>query len=429
MSTVLDDRQNLADRRVVRPKPAQRQGKVAYLVNQYPFPSSTFIRREIEALESMGVEVFRYSIRQTSVKLSDPKDLLEASRTTVVLNLGTAGLAVAATRTFFTRPLKFLKGLFLTLRSGWHSDRGMLFNFIYLFEACQLLRWLDEDQIEHLHAHYGTNSATVAMLCHAMGGPPFSFTLHGPHEFDKPEFLKLGAKVARAKFAVAISEYGRSQLYRWTDYRHWGKIHVVHCGLDREFLSAPYTPPSPDRQLLFIGRLAEQKGTHVLVEAANLLKGEGFDFEIVMVGDGPMRDELADLISHYGLDDTVVLAGWKKDAQVREALTNCRALVLPSFAEGLPVVIMEALAMGRPVISTNIAGVAELVQPNVCGWLVPAGAVEPLAHQMREVLEMPAETLAEYGQRGAEMVADRHDARHEAEKLADLMQLRIVVRD
>ena len=241
--------------------------------------------------------------------------------------------------------------------------------------------------------------------------------------FDKPEFLKLGEKVARSKFAVAISEYGRSQLYRWTDHKHWNKIHVVHCGLDREFLEAPKTQPPRDRRLLFIGRLAEQKGTHVLVEAANQLKEQGLDFELVMVGDGPMRGDLEKLIHRYGLDDTVILAGWKNDTEVREALLQSRALVLASFAEGLPVVIMEALAMGRPVISTNIAGVAELVQPGVSGWLVPAGAIEPLVSRMREVLELPEDELAAHGQRGAKLVALRHDAITEAGKLAELMEL------
>lgn len=422
MSVVIQERIPTAERTPER-KPSKRIGKVAYLVNQYPFPSSTFIRREIEALEKMGVEVFRHSIRQTSVRLSDPKDLMEASRTQIVLNLGPAGLAAALTRCVFTKPFKFCSALVLALKSGWHSDRGMLFNLVYLLEACQLLRCLKEDDIQHLHAHYGTNSATVAMLCNALGGPSFSFTLHGPHEFDKPEFLKLGRKVARAKFAVAISEYGRSQLYRWTDYQHWNKIHVVHCGLDREFLSAPRTPPPQQPSLLFIGRLAEQKGTHLLIEAANRLKDEGLNFELVMVGDGPMRGELENLIRKYGLDDTVILAGWKNDEEVRAALRDSRALVLASFAEGLPVVIMESLAMGRPVISTNIAGVAELVQPGVCGWLVPAGAVDPLVDKMREVLEMSVEELAQYGDRGAERVANFHDAACEAEKLADLMGL------
>ena len=406
-----------------RQPPKLRQGTVGYLVNQYPYPSGTFIRREIEALESLGAKVLRYSIRQPNAKLSEPKDLMEASRTRIILSLGAIGLTASMVRVMFTTPLKLARAMFQAVRTGWHSDRGLFVHLIYLLEACQLVRWLLEDEVQHVHAHYGTNSATVAMLTRTLGGPPYSFTLHGPHEFDKPEFLKLGEKVANAKFAVAISEFGKSQLFRWTQYQNWEKVHVVHCGLDREFLEVPATPPSSDRRLLFVGRLAEQKGTHILLAAADRLKSEGLDFELVLVGDGPMRSELETIIRHHGLDDTVVLAGWKTDVEVRQALSESRALVMASFAEGLPVVIMESLAMGRPVVSTNIAGVAELVQPGVSGWLVPAGAVEPLAEKMRLVLEMPVEELAEYGRRGAQLVHRHHDALLEAEKLADLMEL------
>ncbi len=398
-------------------------GKIAYLVNQYPFPSGTFIRREIEAMETFGVEVNRYAIRQTDMRLSEPKDLVEASRTRIVLDLGIAGLIAAMFMTLLTRPIKFAKALFTTIRIGWHSDRGLICNLVYFLEACQLTRWLLQENVQHLHAHYGTNPATVAMICRVLGGPPYSFTLHGPHEFDKPHFLRLGEKVARSKFAVTISEYGRSQLFRWTKREHWSKIHVVHCGLDRAFFESELTPPPRDRRLLFIGRLSEQKGTHLLVEAANLLRAEGLDFELTLVGDGPMRGELESMIRRYGLDDNVRLAGWQNDVEVRQSILESRALVLSSFAEGLPVVIMESLAMGRPVVSTNIAGVAELVQPGVCGWLVPAGTIKPLADAMQQALEMPVDQLTQYGRAGAALVKESHNALTEAEKLARLIGL------
>lgn len=402
---------------------AKFSGKIAYLVNQYPVPSSTFIRREIEAMETFGVDVLRYAIRQTDTRLSEPKDLVEASKTKIILDLGIAGLLAALLATMLTHPIRLLKAFWLTLKIGWHSDRGLLCNLVYLLEACQLARWLNQEDVEHLHAHFGTNPASVAMLCEVLGGPPFSFTLHGPHEFDKPHFLRLGEKVVRSKFTVAISEYGRSQLFRWCDHRHWSKIHVVHCGLDQAYFDNEVTPPSAARKLLFIGRLSEQKGTHLLVEAANLLKEDGLDFELTLVGDGPMRSQLEAMIRHYGLDDNVRLVGWQNDSEVRQSLTASRALVLSSFAEGLPVVIMESLAMGRPVISTNIAGVAELVQPGVCGWLVPAGAVRPLADKMQEALEMPVEQLAEYGRAGRRLALESHNVRTEAKKLARLIGL------
>ena len=422
MSVAIDrTEQNLELDVGAEPLEGQYRGKIAYLVNQYPLASSTFIRREIEAMERLGFEVLRFSVRQSRTKLSDPKDLVEASKTRLILEMGAVGLVIAALTTAIKRPIGFFRALWLTTKTWWHSDSGIIRHIVYFGEACQLCDWLIADRVSHVHSHYGTNSTTVAMLTHAMGGPEFSFTSHGPEEFDKPQLLRLGEKVARSKFAIAISEYGRSQLYRWTSHQHWSKIHVVHCGLDREFLQTPLTPPSADRRLVFIGRLSEQKGTHVLIEAANRLKADGVQFELVLVGDGPFRGELERLISRYGLDDHVILAGWKTDAEVRQALTTSRALVMASFAEGLPVVIMESLAMGRPVVSTNVAGVAELVHPGVNGWLVPAGAVGPLADTMRDVLETPVEELAEYGARGAQMVAIRHDAMKEASKLAELI--------
>jgi colanic acid/amylovoran biosynthesis glycosyltransferase len=411
----------VCDTRISPQPPAALGGKIAYLVNQYPYPSGTFIRREIEAMESLGFEVFRYSLRQTNVKLAEPKDLIESSKTRIVLSLGLLGLIGSFVTAVFSRPVRMIYAIMLTLRVGWRSDRGLGHNFAYLLEACQLVKWLEEDGIDHVHAHYGTNSATVAMLCHELGGPQYSFTAHGPDEFDKPQRLHLGEKVARSKFAVAISEYGRSQLYRWTKYKHWHKIQVVHCGLDRLFLETKLTPPPSDRRLVFIGRLAEQKGTHVLVAAAEQLKDEGCEFELMIVGDGPMRTQLQELINLKGLEENVLLVGWRNDREVQQILLGSRALVMASFAEGLPVVIMESLAMGRPVISTNVAGVAELVQPGVCGWLVPAGAVQPLAEKMREALDMPLDLLEEYGRRGAALVAARHDASREAAKLAEMI--------
>src|SRR6056297_868452 len=249
-----------------------KSGKIAYLVNQYPLPSSTFIRREIEALEQLGVEVQRYSIRQSKKKLKDAKDLMEASRTRVLLELGPSGLIFATCRMLIKHPWRMLKACRLTRKIVWHSDRGLLINFIYLAEACVLIEMLQAEEIDHVHAHYGTNSTSVAMLCRELGGPAYSFTSHGPDEFDKPQFLRLGEKVARSKFAVAISEYGRSQIYRWTEYKHWKKIHVVHCGLDQEFLHAETTPPSSASRLLFIGRLSEQKGDSLVDRGGSLVE-------------------------------------------------------------------------------------------------------------------------------------------------------------
>ncbi|MCY2954765.1 MAG: glycosyltransferase family 4 protein [Planctomycetota bacterium] len=394
---------------------------IACLTNQYPHTSHSFIRREIAAVEAKGVRVVRYSIRRSSAKLVDPGDVEEQKKTRVVLDGGMLLLIMGLLAFGLGRPARFVRGLWLAMGLGYRSDRGLLLHCIYLAEACVLVRWFERDGVEHVHAHFGTNSAAVAALCHALGGPAYSFTVHGPDEFDRPEAMKLGMKIAGAAFVVAISEYTRSQLYRWCPHEHWGKIHVVHCGVDGSFLGRKVVPISSANRLVCVGRLSEQKGQLLLVEALGKVVREGRQVELVLVGDGPMRAEIEALIQRLGLAESVKVIGWKSGDEVRQEILAARAMVLPSFAEGLPVVIMEALALGRPVISTYIAGIPELVKSGVTGWLVPAGSVEELAAAMREVLEAPAEKLDAMGWVGAGWVAERHDATIEAEKLVWLL--------
>ena len=396
---------------------------IAYLVNQYPQSSQSFIRREILAVEKLaGSRVERFSVRRWDQQLVDENDRAEQAKTRVVLDVGAAGLLAAALKTLFTRPGRFFSALSLAWKIGKRSHRGRLYHLIYLAEACVLLGWLREKNVTHLHAHFGTNSTTVAMLARVLGGPRYSFTVHGPEEFDAPQFLSLGEKVRRADFAVVISEYGRSQLCRWSDVRDWDKIKVIHCGLDAQFLDGPKTAPPDAPRLVCVGRLGEQKGHLVLMEAAAKLARDGVSFELNLIGDGPLRGAIESAIAANKLGDRVKLLGWKSNAEVADAIRESRALVLPSFAEGLPVVFMESLALERPVITTYIAGTPELVQPGVSGWLVPASNVDLLATAMREALNLPPHRLHEMGKAGAEIVRRNHIAATEAGKLLELFR-------
>ena len=391
---------------------------VAYLINQYPRASHSFIRREIHALEAQGVTVHRFTIRQFA-EVVDEADKAEESKTHVLLNA--SAILSATVIAVLTHPAAFFRALALTIKVGRKSDRGAIRNLIYFAEACSLVRLLRQNNVRHLHAHFGTNPATVAMLTRVLGGPPYSFTVHGPEEFDRPEQLALGEKVARSAFTITISEFGRSQLFRWTRSADWSRIHVVHCGVDRMFLSSPPTSTVPAaRRLVCVGRLAEQKGQLLLCRAASILPREKLDFEIALVGDGPMRGEIEAEIARLNLHENIKITGWMSNSAVRDQILSSRALVLPSFAEGLPVVIMEALALRRPVISTYVAGIPELVEPNTNGWLVPAGAIEPLAAAMREALSASPDRLAQMGEAGARRVADNHDVTLEAAKLKEL---------
>jgi len=221
---------------------------------------------------------------------------------------------------------------------------------------------------------------------------------------------------------VAISEYGRSQLFRWSPHPLWPKIHVVHCGVDERFLDVVPTPVPDVARFVCVGRLCEQKGQLLLVRALAELVRRGREVELVLAGDGEMRSELETLIRDEGLAARVQITGWASGERVRQEILAARALVLPSFAEGLPVVLMEALALHRPVLSTYVAGIPELVVPGECGWLVPAGDVESLVAAMEAALDTPVEILAAMGAAGAERVRRRHDVRTEAGKLHQLFR-------
>jgi colanic acid/amylovoran biosynthesis glycosyltransferase len=398
--------------------------RIAYLINQYPKVSHSFIRREILALERQGFEIVRISIRGWDNDLVDEADLRERERTRYVLQSGWLALAGTALISALSRPLCFARAFALAFRMGWKADRPLPFHFIYLAEACLIERWLQTSKVQHVHAHFGTNSAEVAMLVNVIGGLPWSFTVHGPEEFDKPEFIGLPEKIRRGNFVVAISSFGRSQLLRLVDHGQWNKICVVRCGLDPEFYVGPPTYPGT-RNLVCVGRLCEQKGQLLLLEAVRRLAEEGTDFTLTLAGDGELRPELEALVEKYKLGSKVRITGWISNDDVRKHILAARALVLPSFAEGLPVVIMEAMALRRPVISTFVAGIPELVRDDEHGWLVPAGDVEALVEVIKKCLDTPPDILQKMADAAFKRAVQFHNVDIESTKLASLINAHI----
>lgn len=393
---------------------------VAYFINQYPKVSHTFIRREIAALEAAGIVVARFAIRGWNAVLADPEDKEERARTRYVLQSGIAALALALAKMLFLSPKRLCRAFALTFRVARGSNRTFLYHLAYLAEACRLTPWLCERGVRHLHAHFGTNSAEVAMLAKALGGPSYSFTVHGPDEFDRPEQLQLQEKVRHAKFVVAVSSYGRSQLYRWIRPVDRSKVAVVHCGLEPAFYDVPERPLSSAPRLVCIGRLSAQKGQFMLIEAARVLAARGTPFEIVLVGDGDTRSELESAIARYSLADKVRITGWVSSEEVREQIIAARALVLPSFAEGVPVVLMEAMALRRPVLTTYVAGIPELVKHGEHGWLFPAGDLEALVRAMEDCLSRSTDELRLMGNAARNRALARHQIGESAKKLLRL---------
>lgn len=392
--------------------------RVAYLVNRYPAISHAFIRREIAGVEAAGVEVLRYSMRPVRIEdLADPEDKSEHAKTTSIL-AARAGLAIAVIWSMLFHPVRWFHAFGTAWGCGAVAGALRLRHLIYLAEACWLARQLRAQRIDHLHAHFGTNAAMVALLCRMLGGPPYSFTVHGPEEFDRPEALSLRAKAAGADFVVAISDYGRAQLLRWLD--PGTPVYVVRCGVDAAFLGASAPPFPANPTIVCVGRLCTDKSQVRLVEAAAELLQDGVDFRLTLVGDGPQRSEIESAIARHQLQDRVEMRGWADAAGVREAIAAASILALPSVAEGLPVVIMEALALGRPVVSTYVAGIPELVEPGITGWLVPAGNINRLVAALRDAVRTPTPRLREMGEAGRMAVLARHVSMVEASHLARL---------
>ncbi len=410
---------------VKRAKPtpvAKAPRRVAYLINQYPIVSHTFIRREIREMESRGIEVIRLSIRPTIGMTVDPADREEATRTFTCLAEPKLTMLRHAVQWAIFHPIRMARALRMAMRLGHRSGKAMSLHIAYLIEATRLAAYLKERNISHVHVHFGTNAAAVAILMKRLAGITFSMTVHGSAELDAPAAQSLGIKVAEAAFTVAISNYTKAQLMRWSESKHWDRIHVVPCTVDDSFFANPVPITEECDRLVFVGRLSPEKGTLLLMEAfAEAVKSRP-TAKLVLVGDGPVRQDIENRIRVLGLSENVIMAGWQTELQIREHLKGARALVLPSFYEGLPVVLMESFALGRPVVTTPVGGIPELVKPGENGWLVPAGHVRDLADALKEVLNASADDCNRMGAAGRLRVKKYHFPAVAGDRLERLFQ-------
>lgn len=377
-------------------------------MNTYPITSTTFIRREMESLEAMGVDLKRYAVRQWADQLVDPKDIAEQSKTHYLLTGNTVGLILSFFTVMLTNPLGLLSALRLWMSVCHHAAHFSVKLFAYLLQATYFYQQAEKDKLSHVHVHFSTNATTVAMLAKAMGGPSYSFTAHGPDEFVDPTTISMHLKVQHAAFVVAISNYCRVQLVRFSSYEFWDKIIIAHCGIHVDEFDPEGSFEPENQSLICVGRLCPQKAQLLFPPAIAKLKREFPNMHIHFIGDGESRLALEQEIEKYAVQDNVTLHGWKANTEVREMIKQNRALLLPSFAEGLPVVIMEAFALGRPVISTFIAGIPELVDES-CGWIIPAGSIDHIAKAMRSCLLASPDQLKAKGQEGRKRVEQEHN--------------------
>ncbi len=370
----------------------RKLARVAYLTGEYPKVSHTFILREVEALRSHGLDVHTYSIREPGAEnLTGPEE--HSARETTYYVLAAAKnpvrLLSAHVSALAAAPGRYFEALGLAVRTSPPGIKAFIYQIFYFLEAGLIAADLKRKGVQHLHNHFANSSCSVAMLTSVIGGIPFSFTMHGPAVFFEAEKWRLDEKIARASFVSCISHFCRSQGMIFAAPEHWRKMRIVHCGVTPDRYGKKDTPQdgTAERpaQLIFVGRLAAVKGVPVLLDALHRLKQKGSNISLVLVGDGAERKVLEARIQELGIGDIVEITGYQSQGAVADYLSKSDIFVLPSFAEGVPVVLMEAMATGLPVVTTRIAGIPELVEDGVNGFITPPGDAESLAERLADL--------------------------------------------
>ncbi|WP_420862179.1 glycosyltransferase family 4 protein [Algirhabdus cladophorae] len=393
--------------------------RLAYLTALYPAASHTFIQREVSALRELGFEVETCSMRKPSPEhLIGDEEKAAFANTFYAIETGKKpAKMLGALAQAILAPARLWTGLKRAVQTAPPGVKGALKQAAYFAEALILAKHLKSRNISHLHNHFADPSANVAMLTSALSGIPFSFTLHGPAELYEPEKWQLRAKIEQAAFVACISHFCRSQAMYFSDPSHWSKLKIIHCGVLPERYTRPKETTEGTVNLLFVGRLTPIKGLRVLFEAFAAAQAQNPALTLTLVGDGDDRAHLEKLAQPLG--EAVTFLGYQSQDGVADALAQADALVLPSFAEGLPVVLMEALAAATPVVCTQVAGVGELVEDGVSGYLVPASDVDSLTDRLIKIAS-DAGMRAKMGAAGREKVKEAFDVRLEAARIATL---------
>jgi len=397
--------------------------RVAYLTGEYPRATDTFIQREIAAVEQCGVRVERFAVRRPGDEhMVGDEQRRERELTTYLLETPKAQILGAIAQALVKSPRRFLRTGGLAVRTRRRGIKGAVLQAAYFAEAAVLAQQLRRRSVDHLHNHFADSSCSVAMLTSELSGITYSFTLHGPAIFFEPHEWFLGTKLRTASFCSAISSFARSQASLFCEPEYWDRIRIVHCGVatgPADDGNRPVTAGDEPCQLLFVGRLDAVKGVLVLFDAVAALIAGGAAVRLTLVGDGPQRAELEAKSVRLGISGSVNFAGYRSQAEVRDHLATADVFVLPSFAEGVPVSLMEAMAAQLPVIATNVGGVTELVHDGLNGLVVAPGDVDALGVALDRLVS-DVDLRGRFGRSGRLTVSEDFDSLTEARRLVTL---------
>lgn len=379
------------------PPPASVQ-RIGYLLSQYPAISHTFFLHEVMGLRARGMELETASINPPDRPLSalTETEAAEACRTFYVKSSRWVSTLRRLLEVVVTRPDVVMRGLahVLTMPGLRFSQR--CFWLLYLAEALLVGHWMKVLKLDHLHIHFGGPVATVGMLTASAWQIPFSLTIHGPEELLNVDANHLREKVRAARFVFCISDFCRSQLYSLVAPEEWDKFEVIRLGVDPLVLTPPsrllahgLTLRSQDLKLVCTGRMVPEKGHQILIEACKLLRQNGLRFQVVLVGGGPELARLQAYVKENDLAESVTFTGALSHPQTLAHLRRADLFALASFAEGIPVALMEAMSLGVACISTTVAGIPELIRSGIDGLLVPPGNVTALAAALESLITKP----------------------------------------
>ncbi|HUO09769.1 MAG TPA: glycosyltransferase family 4 protein [Phycisphaerae bacterium] len=370
--------------------------KIGYVISRYPAVSHTFIQREVLGLRKLGWSVTTISVRRSpESQLLTDIDREESRRTHTLVRFAPFAILAAFIDAFLHHPFRFGRAFACCWKLRRPGARGMLYACFYFAEALLLHRICRRENIRHLHAHFANVASDVAMIASVLNRGTFSFTMHGPTEFFDLLHFRLSDKIRAARFVVCISDFARSQLMSILPPHQWSRLHVVRCGVELRQFQTERAPRNPGAaaedatNILCVARLAPEKGHAILLQALAELSLRGHETFLTLIGDGPVREDLTRLAEVLDLQDRIRFLGNVGQSVIHQHYAAADLFVLPSFAEGVPVVLMEAMAARCPVISTRIAGISELIEHGASGLLVVPGRADLLADAMEQLLLNP----------------------------------------
>lgn len=393
--------------------------RIAYFTNTYPRATDTFIRREVLGLRKRGFDVLTYSVRKTGSDHDVDQEVIdEKNQTHYLLPFSFLSILGSSLKFFLTSPINFTRTKWLALNTARPGIKGFFLQIVYFIEAISLAKKLKEDKIEHLHNHLGDNSGNVTLFAAKLAKIPFSISIHGPHIFFDGLYWALDKKTEQAKFIACIGHFCTSQMMLYADKAHWSKFEIVRCGVDLKQFEFQ-EPQRKAKKLVYVGRLSAEKGLPILFNSLVILKEHQYDFELNLLGDGNDRQYLEDLAEEKGISQQVKFSGFVDQETIAKTLRESDIFVLPSFAEGIPVALMEAMAIGIPVIATYVGGITELVIDHQTGQMVSPSDPVTLAEAIARYIDHPewCQTIAKSAR---EKVETDFNIENQIDKLAKL---------